>query len=118
MTEHPAVEALRRCRFDLTAAQARLTDALNALNASSFKTPEAAPVAAILREIENGAIRDDVDLRSAVQAVTDANSGVPRLTVHDITALRSMLPGSATSSGPQAAATETALAPDRPEVNA
>lgn len=71
MTEHPAIEALRRCRMDLTAAQARITDALNELKASSFKTPSPDPVAALKREIENGAIRDDIDLEVAVRALLD-----------------------------------------------
>lgn len=69
MTEHPAIEALRRCRMDLTAAQARITDALNELKASSFKTPPPSHFDQLRREVANGAICDEVDLLAAVRAL-------------------------------------------------
>lgn len=71
MTEHPAIEALRRCRMDLTAAQARITDALNELKAASFKSSDPDPFERIRREIRNGAIWDERDLGIAVRAEED-----------------------------------------------
>lgn len=76
-TNHDLIEICKKLRFDLTAAQGKLTDVIQALeNGAQIRAEPADPAEQILRQIDNGVIRDRIDLAAELAAhpvLTDAH---------------------------------------------
>lgn len=67
-TTHDLIEICKKLRYDLTAAQAKVTDVMQALDGANIKPEGIDPVEQIRRQISNGAIADRVDLDAELTA--------------------------------------------------
>lgn len=61
-TTHDLIEICKKLRYDLTAAQAKVTDVMQALDGANIKPEGIDPVEQIRRQIANGVVNDFVDL--------------------------------------------------------
>lgn len=66
-SNHHLIELCKKVRYDLTAAQGKLTDIMQALEGAQIRSEPVDSVEQIRKQIRNGAISDAVDLAAEVK---------------------------------------------------